>query len=443
MRRRSVKQNSWIKVDTEHAKAVYGVREKISFRIYLSAEAPLKPSAWLWVMTLDGASELGSGVVPAGSGATVEGQLDQPGVIRITVTPDIGKEQLGIGVASAVVEPYRIQPTAVRPADFIDFWKMQQEKLAKVPMDPCLREAAPTQPGLEIFDLSLGNVDGIRARGYFGKPLRKSSLPAIITLAGMGVRSASIGAVTRLAKRGFLAIDVTNHDIPNGKSLEFYRKIGFEGLFSYPLQGREDRQSYYYRKILLGVLRMVDFLASCPDWNGRSLTVSGFSEGGGLAMMAAALDPRITGVLANVPTLGEQSGIAFARPTANPRLVRLNRDGTPDAKLMQVASYYDTCNFAGLIKAFVLMNVGLIDTSSPPMTCLSAYNLIPGPKNICLGHLRGHEASPQFAKLVNEYLERQTAEISSSEKKRIPEYYERIRRTHFRRNSRSSPRIHL
>lgn len=49
---------------------------------------------------------------------------------------------------------------------------------------------------------------------------------------------------------------------------------------------------------------------------------------------------------------------------------------------METALYFDTVNFAPRIKAPVLAALGFIDTIAPPAGIWTAFNLIPGPKEI-------------------------------------------------------------
>jgi cephalosporin-C deacetylase-like acetyl esterase len=50
------------------------------------------------------------------------------------------------------------------------------------------------------------------------------------------------------------------------------------------------------------------------------------------------------------------------------------------------------------------MSSGLIDTAVPPMTALSIYNTLPGPKQIDLVPLLGHNRGPKFEGMRNRFL---------------------------------------
>ena len=93
------------------------------FRVSRAANAPIAAKELTWTLTLDGARMLGQGTLSLESGAaSVEGGLDQPGVRQFKATPAVGAEKLGIGMAAAAFDPYRIEATAKLPSDFEEFW---------------------------------------------------------------------------------------------------------------------------------------------------------------------------------------------------------------------------------------------------------------------------------------------------------------------------------
>ncbi|MDI5790590.1 acetylxylan esterase [Bacillus licheniformis] len=49
---------------------------------------------------------------------------------------------------------------------------------------------------------------------------------------------------------------------------------------------------------------------------------------------------------------------------------------------MHTLSYFDVMNLAQLVKATVLMSIGLVDTITPPSTVFAAYNHLETDKEI-------------------------------------------------------------
>jgi dienelactone hydrolase len=419
-----VADNGKIMARVDRDDAIYRAGEKAVFTISLAKGVSLPVENVPWTLTNDGTTVIRTGVVSLTNGsAQVEGTLDSPGVLRLTVGPVGNPGESGIGVAAAAFDPFKIEATARPPADFEAFWQSQMDQLAKIPFDVKIDKIDSGQPGVEAFDVSLSVDANRRVHGYLALPSNGTNLPALVSLPGAGVRSAYLSKATAWAARGFLAMDVSVNDLPNGQSDEFYVKARNSPwnntssiLNSYPFIGKENRDNFYFRQVILGLLRAVDFVVSRPEWNHKTLIAMGASQGGGLSIILTGLDSRITAVAANVPALCDHSGIASGQPSGWPGLVRTKPDGTPEADapaILATAAYYDACNFARRIKVPAVMSVGLIDTL-PPTTGLAAYNLLGGPKKIHLASLSGHSGSPLFPRMVDQLVEEQISILGQS-----------------------------
>jgi cephalosporin-C deacetylase len=402
--------NTFIKVTTDHSDAIYKIGEKAVFTISLDAKAPVAVSELPWALTLDGAKVLGQGNATLQSGtATVEGTLDQPGVLQLKVTPKDDLDKLGIGMAAVAYDPYKIEATAKLPADFQEFWNAQKAELAKIPIDAKIKPVTQGDPDIELYEVSFANIDGLRSYGYLAKPKGATSLPIMISQPGMGVHPNGLKEsrwVIGNAKLGFLALDMSAHDMPIERTPEDEAK--WKKNMGYPYIGSDDRMTYYYRHVFTGMVRGVDYMTSRPDWNKKAIISTGASQGGGLAIIAAALDPRVTAVVSIAPALGEHTGPLYGRPDAAPTKLIMGRDKkTPDPKIIEATAYYDTVNFARFVKVPVLMSSGLIDTAVPPMTALSIYNTLECPKQIDLAPLVGHNQGPRFKEMRTPFLVKQ------------------------------------
>lgn len=404
---KNISPNTWIKASTDHPDAQYKVGEKVSFLVSLVAKAPGEPTELKWTLTLDGAKLLEQGTLTLIDGkATLEGTLDQPGVLRFQVTPTKDAATLGNGMAGAAFEPYSIAPTAKLPSDFKEFWDAQTSGLSRIPLDPKVSPVDQPNPDIELFEVSFANIEGRRSHGYLAKQKGATTLPIMISQPGMGVHPNGLKEsrwVIANAALGFLALDMSAHDMPMERSAEDEAK--WKKFMGYPYIGSADRMTYYYRQVFTGMLRGIDYMTSRPEWNHKAIISVGASQGGGLALIAAALDSRITAVVSIAPALGEHTGPLHGRPDAAPNNLIMGRDKkTPDPKIIDATAYYDTVNFARFVKVPVLMSSGLIDPACPPTTVLSIYNSLPGPKKLDLVPLLGHNQGPRFAELRNRFL---------------------------------------
>jgi lysophospholipase L1-like esterase len=126
----------------------------------------------------------------------------------------------------------------------------------------------------------------------------------------------------------------------------------------------------------LADIRAVDYLASRPDWDGRTLVVMGTSMGGQQALCAAGLHPKVTHLLVNVPAGADVNGTAHGRKTGYPFW------DPNDPKVLETAQYFDTANCAALISVPSLVSMGFIDIATPPVGIWAAFNQIKGPKEV-------------------------------------------------------------
>ena len=124
----------------------------------------------------------------------------------------------------------------------------------------------------------------------------------------------------------------------------------------------------------LADIRAVDYLASRPDWDGKTLVVMGTSMGGQQSLCTAGLHPKVTAMLVNVPAGADANGTAHGRKIGYP-----NWD-VNDPKVLETAQYFDTVNCAARIKVPSLVAMGFIDTVTPPVGIWAAFNQIKAPE---------------------------------------------------------------
>ncbi len=120
--------------------------------------------------------------------------------------------------------------------------------------------------------------------------------------------------------------------------------------------------------------RVLDYLLARPDWDGKTIVLTGGSMGGQQSLVLAGLRPeKITAVLVCVPAGADSNGDLHGRKAGYPNWPSDNAD------VMKTALYFDTVNFASRIKAPVMAGFGFIDTVSPPAGVWTMINQIPGP----------------------------------------------------------------
>lgn len=345
----------------------------------------------------------------SGGKGRLEGKLDEPGFLLLRATA--GK---ATALAGAGFDPQEIRPSLPVPDDFDAFWSAQKATLATiepaaelVPVPaPATAANAPTAVKLECFDVKVACL-GAPVSGYLSRPVaaRPGSLPAVLTVHGAGVRSASLASSTAWAAKegGLLALDINAHGLPNGRPEAFYTAQTAGALKDYRYAGRMERQQNYFTGMFLRVIRAIDFLTAQPEWDGRTLIVYGSSQGGYQALAAAGLDARVSFICAGVPAGCDHSGAAVGRVNGWPKLVPTGADGRPDPAVQQTARYVDAVNFAARARCQgAAVTVGYIDVTCPPTSVLAAYNALPVAKRLHADVLAGHTNTPAATRFMQE-----------------------------------------
>jgi cephalosporin-C deacetylase-like acetyl esterase len=131
-------------------------------------------------------------------------------------------------------------------------------------------------------------------------------------------------------------------------------------------------------------------------WDGKTLVVSGASQGGQLSIVTSALDKRVTGTVTNYPAFCDVTGYMHGRAGGWPHLFLNSEDQNSDK--IATTAYYDAVNFAKRLHAPVSVAFGYNDVTCPPTSMFAAYNVIPTEKELHLQLEMGHPASVEFNK---------------------------------------------
>jgi cephalosporin-C deacetylase-like acetyl esterase len=189
----------------------------------------------------------------------------------------------------------------------------------------------------------------------------------VIHLQYAGVYALNAGVVARRAAAGWLILNVDSHDkLPSDPSGNVPR--------AYQAVGNTDRETSYFLNMYLRDSRVLDYLLTRPDWDGKTIMLMGGSMGGQQSLALAGLRPeKISAVLVCVPAGADSNADLHGRKAGYPNWPSANAD------VMKTALYFDTVNFAPRITAPVMAGIGFIDTISPPAGIWTMLNQVRGP----------------------------------------------------------------
>ncbi|HEY3740578.1 MAG TPA: acetylxylan esterase [Bryobacteraceae bacterium] len=353
-----------------HANGTYDVGEKAGWTLAL-AGTPAAITRYDYVVKRNNFDVIETGTIDLASGsAKIEATLDEPGMLYVELSPsdpgaaDAEKKKIHLGAAIA---PWKLKPSAPKPADFDAFWAEKLAELNKIPMDPVLTPVETKTAGVELYTVKLASV-GSHVQGYLAKPAREGKFPALVIFQWAGVYALQPQASTGRAAQGWLVFNVDSHDMAPDQATGVSQ--GYNAI------GNTSRETSYFLNMYLRDSRAIDYIASRPEWDGKTLVILGTSMGGQQSLAAAGLNPRVTAVLVNEPAGADGNGELHGRKAGYPNWPADN----PEA--MKTAPYFDTVNFATRIHAPVLAAIGYIDVVCPPVGIWTAVDQIPGAKEV-------------------------------------------------------------
>ncbi|HEX8914449.1 MAG TPA: acetylxylan esterase [Humisphaera sp.] len=384
---------------------VYAVGDKVEWRVELKGAKDVAELGY--VIKKGGLTPVKDGKLPLTNGvATLETPAAEPGTILVEFKAKVGDKPVR-GSAGAVVAPEKVGPSSQPPADFDAFWTAKLADLAAVPMNAKLEPGDAGKPNVEYAKLTLDNVRGTKVRGQLAKPKKEGKLPALLIVQWAGVYGLPKSNVVLRAEQGWLCLNIMAHDLPFDQPEAFYKEQSAGPLKDYTRIGLEDRDAWYFLRMYLGCHRATEYLASHPDWDGKTLVVMGTSQGGMQSILTAAIQPKVTAMIANVPGGCDFFGSDVGRTNGwpNPLGAAWDKD---KKKVRDAVRYYDLAYWAPRIKCPALVSVGLIDETCTPPGVFATCNLMARRPEMVIMPLSDHQgrggAQSAFFKRSEEWL---------------------------------------
>ena len=336
----------------------------------------------------------------AGQPRTVKRTLSHPGLLRAIVRTLDGADT---AIATAAFSPEEITPSVEMPADFIEFWQNSITDARKVPLNAVMtRMPERSRDNVDVFHINFQNTRTTsRIYGILTMPKGEGPFPALLILPGAGVRP--YFPSYEWGRRGVITLSIGIHGIPVDRDSLLYNELRATALQNYNTAQLEDRDRYYYRRVVVGAVRAGDFLFSLPQFDKKTYVVRGGSQGGGLAIMTAALDPRVIAFASAYPALSDHFGYVKGPVGGWPHILA---DTLIKAKAEKMATlpYYDAVNFARLLRVPGFFLWGFNDPVVPPHSMYAAYNVIKSPKRLLVHPPAAHGATPEQRRAEDEWL---------------------------------------
>jgi cephalosporin-C deacetylase-like acetyl esterase len=298
--------------------------------------------------------------------------------------------------------PEKIEAKIDSLPDLETYWARAKRELSLIKPNFKLRRMDNlSNKEREIFLVEMKSLENITIRGWYSVPAKKGKYPVIIRFPGLS---------SCMTPSNFYNIDGYAEFLLNtrghGNSCdEINPGFGIPGYYGYYMN---DIERYIYKGAYMDCIRAVDFVCSRNEIDTTKVTVMGGSQGGRLAFVTAALDPKRIGLcIANVPGFCDFDALVNElRPGIEDYFLRLAKPKytTSLEQTMNVLRHIDMKNLAPFIKCPVLIGMGLYDLEHAPRIILSAYNNISAPKELLVCPYSGHWLPVDYLKKEIEWI---------------------------------------
>ena len=372
----------------------YHVGEKITVQIQQGAGATDVVNQVAYTVKLHTAKVIAAGTLNlTNHTAEFQTSLGEPGSLLFTVSGTTASGQNFTTYAGAAADYKHIRWSLPVPADFDSFWDAKLAASDRLPLNPKLEPVALSgEPAIDYSKVTLDNINGSHVYGQLARPKTPGKFPAIMLVQYAGVYPLKRENVTGLARAGWLALNISAHDVPFDLPESEFQIIADTTLKNYTTIGQTNRETSYFLRMFLGCRRAAEYLTTRADWNGKILVVKGTSQGGLQSVVTAALCPQVSAIMILEPAgcgnTAQQLGRGWGWP-----YWQAHATGPDAARIMDTSRYFDAINFAHRVKCPALVGPGLMETTCPPSNVFSLCNLLAGPVEVVVLPEAGHQAS--------------------------------------------------
>ena len=321
------------------------------------------------------------------------GKMAKPGFYRVAATAHVGGKDYK-GLCTAGFSPEKLRPYCQEPKDFDAFWKKALDAARKNDLNPTKR-LLPERctKDMNVYEVSYVNNNwNSRMFGILSVPVKPGKYPALLRVPGAGVRPYSGDTYTAPGKCIVLEIGV--HGIPVTMEQNVYDDLHNGALDGYWNFNVAEPDKNYYKRVVTGAVRGVDFIASLPEWDGKTIGVTGASQGGFLSLAVAALDKRITFLGVVHDAMCDYEAELHNVGGGWPHTIYWDMKSGLDKNLINLkvegGRYYDGVNFARRVTQPGWYSFGYNDEVVPPTSSYSTYNIVTAPKTLSVYQMTGH-----------------------------------------------------
>ncbi len=296
------------------------------------------------------------------------------------------------------------------PPDMDQFWDAGLKEMRAVDPKVELKPSSFKTSFADCFNLFFTGVGGSRIHAKFVRPKRNSKPhPAILNFHGYSGNSGDWVAHLPWAAQGYsvAAMDCRGQ---GGKSQDLGGITG-TSYRGHIIRGLDDPpQKLLFRQIFLDTAQLANIVMGMPEVDPKRVGVTGASQGGGLTLACAALEPRLKRAAPVFPFLCDYKRVwemdlavnAYEELRTYFRLFDPRHER--EKEIWTKLGYIDCQHLAKRIKAETMMGIGLMDQVCPPSTQFAAFNRIRAKKHAVIYPDFAHEGMPGFSDSIFEFM---------------------------------------
>lgn len=284
------------------------------------------------------------------------------------------------------------------PSDFIEFWKKQLlNEVTGVSPEYQLMEKEFGLIGVSCHELKMISFDGSEIYSKLLFPKQDTPCPVVFKFHGYQGRSADWSDCLKYTSQG---IGVVMMDVRGqaGKSSDAGQYKG-NTVKGHIIRGLEEGpDNLFYRHVYLDIVMLIQLIKGFKQVDETKLISYGESQGGALALVAAALVPEIQKSVIVYPFLSDFRRVLDIdiQTDAYSELFRYFKYQDPLCETKNAAlrtlSYIDVKNFASMVQADTVFVASMKDDVCPPSTQFAVYNQLTCNKTLYALAEYGHEA---------------------------------------------------
>src|SRR5216684_4898732 len=296
-----------------------------------------------------------------------------------------------------------------KPTDFDSYWARALRELDSIDPSPELIPHPSPARFAECFDLWFTGVGGARIHSQYVRPRTEGKHPAVLRFHGYTMSAGDWFDKLPWAAQGFAvaAMDVRGQ---GGLSQDVGGDTGTT-LGGHIVRGLSDHpDKLLFRQIFLDTVQLARVVIGMKEVDADRVVATGASQGGGLTLACAALEPRVVRAAPVYPFLSDYRRVwemDLARDAYEGLtyyFTRFDPTHQHEDEAFTRLGYIDIQHLADRIKARVLMGTALMDMICPPSTQFAAYNKITAPKEMVLYPDFGHDDLPGHSDRIFEFL---------------------------------------